>query len=131
MHILEKNRFRKNNHAWSDHVISVDQTKVPKEVVRNNLTDEEYRIICEGPFLVSEDDGVIIINEHFPSWGLLKDLFVILDNMPIRYLKCILHVFEAEYAREELGKLKWKNNEELLEKMLYCLIPEILKVKKE
>lgn len=129
MNALEK-QFKKISHRWTDHIISINQKKVPKEL-RQSVTGEEYGIICEMPYLVSDEEKVVIVNECFPNWVLLKDLFVILDGLPKRYLVNILESFKSEYKALELGKLEYETNEELLEKMLYCLIPEILKVKIE
>lgn len=127
MDSIQIDEFKKKYHHWSDTIKSFDFRFTPPELrIQNKVSDEDFKTFISLPYS-RDDQGIILINEAFTEWELLKDLLLSLDRLPDSLLLDIYKMDSKRYQNNTLIDLSIKeDNDETKRQILNQLIPEII-----
>lgn len=119
-------KFQKKYHTWSKTVQSVDFRLTPMELkIANNVSDKDFSAFLQLPYCRT-DNGIILVNEAFPDWQLMKDMLLALDRLPDSLLLDIYRIDSKRYLGIDLDSVDRDTPDEAMRKILYRLLPEVM-----
>lgn len=122
----ETRRFQKRYHTWTRTIQSVDFSLTPRGLIKSlGISQEEYSQFLKLPIVQNDSDGILLINESFPDWKMMKNLAVSLDVLPDMVLADILAAGKKRFEND----ITIANGDTIdicVAKVVYTLIPHIL-----
>ncbi len=120
------NQINKHYHQYSDTVHGIDFYKIPKELKNMyGVSAQDFADYIQLPYFRT-NEGKILVNESYPDWELMRDLLLALDRLPDSLLLDICKMDANRWTEGELNNLEGDTVDEMLRKVLYRLIPEIM-----
>lgn len=125
MNKLQLLKCKKLWHSWSETVISFDLRKMPA-YIKANISKSEYDLSLQLP-IIRVDEGLLLVNESFPDWEMVKTLLVALDTLPREMLKDIYVAERKRYSDSESAAILESDSvSEKARKIIFMFCPELL-----
>lgn len=125
MNVFSIKKFQKLYHKHTEHVVSFDFRKTPREV-KEKLSEDDFQTICGMIFLRDEEQRVLLINEAVEGWREMVNLLIPLDLLPDAILNDIYNYYNRSRKNVTLKNISTFNEDETTRRTVLCLLPEVI-----